>query len=74
MKDIECVNVVFDVEYFKQLMKERKWTYPILADITGINRSTICNYASGRRVPVSDALYRIALALDVQMEDLLKEI
>lgn len=74
MKAIESVDVAFDTEYFKCLMKEKKLTCKRLAEITGIHVSTILNYSNGHRVPVSGALYRIALVLDVAMEDLLKEI
>lgn len=74
MKELHEIEVTFDKNYFKQLMKAKKWTNQILANETGIPIATICNYMKGARIPNSNGLYKVAIALDVAMEDLLMEI
>ena len=74
MKALQEIEVIFDKVYFKQLMKLKKWTNQDLANETGISVNTICNYMKGSRLPNSGGLYKVAIALDASMEDLLMEI
>lgn len=74
MKALDEVKIQFDHQYFKQLMKEKKWKHKRLAEETGLYLLTIRNYSKGARLPKTEALYKIAIALDVSMEDLLKEV
>lgn len=74
MNRLEDIKIKFDNKYFRQLMKEKKWMNKDLAYETGIPFGTICNYSKGSRNPKVDALYKIAIALDCSMEDLLKEV
>lgn len=74
MKELYEIELTFDRQYFKQLMKEKKWRHQDLSDETGIPVTTISNYSRGRRIPTSCALYKIAMALEVPMEDLMVEV
>ena len=74
MRDLSEIKVEFDIDYFKFLKKEKGFTCKNLAELTGIHLSTILNYSNGNRVPVAESLYKLAIVLDVTIEDLLKEV
>jgi transcriptional regulator with XRE-family HTH domain len=74
MKELHEIEVAFDRKCFRQLLKDKKWKNQDLANETGIPVTSICNYSKGVRTPKTSALYKIAIALDVAMEDLLMEI
>ena len=74
MKELYEIKITFDRQYFKQLKKLNKMTNQDLSDETGIPVTTIGNYSRGRRIPNVCALYKIAMVLDVPMEDLMVEV
>lgn len=53
--------------YFKKLIDERGYSYNIISSLTGIPRSTISNYASGRRKPDIQTACRIMKALNIDI-------
>lgn len=49
----------------KQAMRARNMKASDLANVTGIPKSSISYYMSGRSVPKTDRIYQIAKALDI---------
>lgn len=52
-------------ERLEQAMKERRYTYGMVAIKTGLARDTICRYKSSERVPNGRNIFLIADALGV---------
>ena len=52
-------------ERFEQVMKERRYTFGMVAVKTGLARNTIWRYKSGERVPTGRNIFLIADALGV---------
>jgi transcriptional regulator with XRE-family HTH domain len=65
-------------EKLVKLLKEKRLakglSHQTLADIAGVNRSTISRIESGERIPTITVCLKIASALDYQLNILLKEI
>lgn len=74
MKELGKMKVVFDSEYFNELRKEKKLKQLHVADMIGIHQSSISNYICHRKMPCVEILYKMAMALEVSMEDLLREV
>jgi transcriptional regulator with XRE-family HTH domain len=74
MKDITQVDVVFDSDFFRKTLKEKKMKKVDVSRLTGIEPSTLKHYESGSYKPSAEKLYRIAVVLDCLMEDLMKEV
>lgn len=74
VKDISMINVEFDVDFFDELLKEKGLNRVQLAKITGVNYFTLLRYTARTHSPTAKTLYLIALALEVPMDDLMKEI
>jgi DNA-binding Xre family transcriptional regulator len=67
--------VVFDREYFKEMLKEKKLHQYELADLIGASNCAISNLATGELERINGVfLYKMAIIFDCQMEDLVKEI
>jgi len=70
-----------DEEFFRQIVCERiralrrnaKLEQQNLADATGISKSTMCRIENGRKMPSAVQVARIAAALGVSNDVLLKE-
>lgn len=56
---------------FKRIRKEKGLSHEKLAEITGLNRSTISLLESGERIPTILTCLRIAEGLGVELKDLL---
>lgn len=55
----------------KEFREERKMTQNQLSEKSGVSRSIISGLESGRtKTTTTDTLYRIAVALDVQINEL----
>ena len=75
MKKIDEVKIMFDKEYFKQLRKEKNIKLNKLAEIAGIDYHNLVALSKGHNQnPSASTIYKIATALDVLMEDLMKEV
>ena len=75
MNDITFANVVFDKEYFYELRKNKKIKLKEIAHLTGLDVTTISDLSQGtNKYPRASTIYKIAMVLDCQMEDLMKEI
>ncbi|WP_407453527.1 helix-turn-helix domain-containing protein [Methanobrevibacter sp.] len=74
MKKLGKMKVVFDTEYFNERKKELDYTDKDVYVLAGLTKDQIWKYKNHYAVPKSDTLYKIAMALDVQMEDLLREV
>ena len=68
------ISVDFNTERFHEALKKKKWNRKRLSFATGISYDTIKKYSSGKFCPSGRVLYIIAKALDVPMEELMKEI
>lgn len=58
----------------KFLRKQRKWSQEDLAFYANVNKNYICDLENGRRNPSLDILERIAVGLDISLEELFKGI
>lgn len=74
MKSIGNIKVVFDNKYLKELMIINNISQGKLAHMIGSDRPLVNRWINGIHQPSNEMLYKIALVLDVPMEDLLKEI
>lgn len=75
MRDLTTIKVVFDSEYFHELRKEKKLKIRDLAHLTGLNERTLHRCSSGVTDNFSsETVYKLAIVLDVLVEDLLKEV
>ena len=74
MKDIVMLKVVFDKDYFAELLKEKKIKGYELARQCGLNMNSISQLKLGNnKNPNIITVYRLALALGCEMEDLMVE-
>ncbi len=55
-------------------MKVKGFTQNALAEIVKIRQTSISDYLNGKAVPSADVFYRIALALEVPMDALVREV
>ena len=61
-------------ERLKELMDQNKVTYQMLADLTGVSKSTICRYLTGATAKVpTDRLWQFASALNTTPQYLVGE-
>ena len=60
------------MEYLKSIRKEKNISAEELADKCGISATMIWNYESGRRSPPLDVLCKLADALDVSLDMLVR--
>ena len=60
--------------YFVQCRKEKKMTQADIARRTGIPRTNITRFESGRYNPSLEMLVKIAAALDMKLELILKQL
>lgn len=60
-------------ENIRVLRKRRVLSQRDLANKTGLSRETICRIETGKLEPSPDTIRKIALALGVRPEELLKE-
>lgn len=74
MKKLEEIKIVFDYEYFKQLLKEKNLKSKDIAELINVCSDRISKYLNGHAMPSIDTLYKLAVFLGVPMEDLLKEV
>ncbi|MFR0987660.1 MAG: helix-turn-helix transcriptional regulator [Anaerobutyricum hallii] len=51
-------------------MKRKGLSYRQLEILTGISKSTLCNIATGKRIPRMDTMEKLAEHLHVRIEDL----
>lgn len=58
-------------EKIKKLRKERKLTQNKLSEISGISESAIRKYEKGERIPKIDVIKKIAMALEVDISELI---
>lgn len=54
----------------KEVREARNMTQEELASHAGVTRSNISRYETGDRIPPSDVLVKIAIALSVPVDDL----
>lgn len=62
------------IAYFVQCRKEKKMTQADIARRTGIPRTNITRFESGRYNPSLEILVKIAAALDMKLELILKQL
>lgn len=62
------------IAYFVQCRKEKKMTQADIARRTGIPRTNITRFESGRYNPSLEMLVKIAAALDMKLELVLKQL
>lgn len=62
------------IAYFVQCRKEKKMTQADIARRTGIPRTNITRFESGRYNPSLEMLVKIAAALDMKLELILKQL
>ena len=75
MRNVADKQIVFDEKYFKELLKEKGLKQYELSNITGIAVSSLSDLMNGKFKRLNATfLYKIAIALDVQIEDLLMEV
>lgn len=55
----------------RQLRKARRWSQQQLGDRAGVTAQTVWNLETGRHVPETATLLKIAEALDVSLGELL---
>lgn len=55
-----------------EILKEKEVSQQELAELTGISKSAISRYINAQRVPSSENLFKIASALDVMPDEILK--
>ena len=60
MKDLYIVK-----DRLNEALKYRSLTASQLAEKSGVNKSSVSRYLSGERIPRSDAIYKMATALNV---------
>lgn len=58
-------------ENLEAMLREYPMTQSELAEATGLDKSTISNYISGKRAPSVQAILAIAYALDCTTDDLI---
>ena len=61
------------MDNLKRIRTEKGITQGQLADQVGVANTSICNYETGIREPNLDTLKKLANALDVTVDELLKE-
>ncbi len=75
MKHKEAEKIVFKLlGEFERIRKERELSHEKLAELAGVNRSTISLLESKKRIPTILTCLKIADALGVTMDDLLKKV
>lgn len=57
----------------KKMLEDKVISAQELSEKTGLSKNVIWNYASGRNHPSPDALCRIADALDISIDELVRE-
>lgn len=73
MKILKDIKIKFDTDFYNERKKELGYTDAQVARVAGISKDQIWKYKEHYTIPTSFNLYRIAMALEVTMEDLLKE-
>ena len=74
MKQLKDIKIEFDSEFYNERKKELGYTDAYISKIAGLAKDMLWKYKNNYSTPNSFNLYRIAMALNVQMEDLLKEV
>ena len=62
------------IDEFTRLRKEQSLSHEALAQKTGLNRSTISLIESKKRTPTILTCFRIARALDIALDSLIKKV
>lgn len=62
------------VKLLKEKRLEKGLSHQTLADIAGVNRSTISRVESGERIPTITVCLKITNALEIKLYSLLKDI
>jgi len=74
MKHKEAEKIVFKLlGEFERIRKEKELSHEKLAELAGVNRSTISLLESKKRIPTILTCLKIADALNVNLHDLLKQ-
>ncbi|GAB4072680.1 hypothetical protein GCM10028778_04350 [Barrientosiimonas marina] len=58
----------------KQERKKKNVTQKELGNLIGVKHNTISSYESGTNAPEQNAIFKIAKALDIQIDDLFPDI
>ena len=75
MRNIAEAKVIFDKNYFANLLKEKKKKMYVLAEKCGLERNAISKLKIGRtKDPNFETVYNLSIALNCEMEDLMCEI
>ena len=75
MRNIYAENVTANlIKLFKEKRLEKGLSHQTLADMAGLNRSTISRVESGERTPTITVCLKIAQALDIKLYSLLQEV
>lgn len=74
MKRLKDIEIVFDTEYYNERKKQLGFFDKDVEVLTGLSKDLLSKYKCHYSIPKSANLYKIAMALEVTMEDLLKEI
>ena len=59
-------------EYIKRIMTHKGMTQKELADKVGITQSAMSRYINDKRIPFIDVAFKIAAALGVSIDELVK--
>lgn len=62
------------LDEFEKIRKEKELSHDKLANLAGINRSTVSLLASKKRIPTILTCLKISDALEISLADLLKSI
>jgi transcriptional regulator with XRE-family HTH domain len=74
MKELKDIKIVFDTEFYNERKKELGYTDAHIARLAGLAKEKMWRYKKNLTIPTSFNLYRVAMALECSMEDLLMEI
>lgn len=74
MKLVKDIKIVFDADFYNERKKELGYTDAKVARIAGLAKEKMWRYKNHLTIPNSFNLYRMAMALECAMEDLLKEV
>lgn len=74
MKNENAKQIVFKLlDEFERIRKEKALSHESLAELAGVNRSTISLLESKKRIPTILTCLKIADALGVELADLLRK-
>lgn len=68
---LDAITVGNVISYFR---KKKKFSQEVLSGLADIGRTHLSAIERGERKPTLETLYRISLALDVKMSEIIKEI